>query len=94
MSPSAQQRRELYYSGHVQGVGFRYTACRIAQGYQVTGFVRNLSDRRVHLVVEGPSDEIDRFLDELSGKMSDFIRNVVIDRLAPSGGFQSFSIQH
>jgi acylphosphatase len=45
------QRREVHYSGHVQGVGFRYTTRSIARGYEVTGFVQNLEDGRVSRVV-------------------------------------------
>ena len=86
------QRRELYYSGHVQGVGFRYTAHRLAQNYDVTGFVRNLPDRRVHLVVEGRSSEINRFLSDLRREMAGNIRHVDTDTLAPSGGFSAFEI--
>ena len=49
-----RRQREVYYAGNVQGVGFRYTARCAAAGLDVTGFVRNLPDGRVHLVVEGP----------------------------------------
>ena len=94
MSHSALQRRELYYSGHVQGVGFRYSTHRIALRYQVTGFVMNLPDRRVHVVVEGTKEEIDRFLGDLSERMGDFVRNIVEDRLAPTGEFDSFGIRY
>jgi acylphosphatase len=94
VSHSALQRRELYYSGHVQGVGFRYSTHRIALRYQVTGFVRNLPDRRVHLVVEGSKEEIDRFLGDLAEKMGAFIRNIVVDKMAPTGEFDSFCIRY
>ena len=47
-------RRHCYFSGRVQGVGFRYTSRNIAINYDVTGFVRNLPDGRVELVAEGP----------------------------------------
>ena len=46
-------RATVQYSGDVQGVGFRYTAVTIARGYNVSGYVQNLSDGRVRLVVEG-----------------------------------------
>ena len=94
VSHSTLQRRELYYSGHVQGVGFRYSTHRIALAYQVTGFVRNLPDRRVHLVVEGPKEEVDGFLGDLSERMGNFIRNIVDDRMAPTGEFESFCIRY
>ena len=45
-------RREVYFSGQVQGVGFRYTVMRIASTLEVTGHVRNLPDGRVQLIAE------------------------------------------
>ncbi len=43
----------IFYSGHVQGVGFRYTAKTVAAGFEISGVVRNLSDGRVELIAEG-----------------------------------------
>jgi acylphosphatase len=42
-----KQQRTVRFSGMVQGVGFRYTACRIAGRYDVTGYVKNLHDGSV-----------------------------------------------
>ena len=53
MTASGAEQREVYYSGRVQGVGFRYTVRSLASRMAVTGFVKNLPDGRVHLVVEG-----------------------------------------
>lgn len=63
-SPERTQRT-IRFSGHVQGVGFRYTVEQIARGFAVTGFVRNLSDGRVELVAQGTTVEIDRFVGEI-----------------------------
>ena len=46
-----RKRATVFYSGRVQGVGFRYTAREIACGYELTGYVRNLDDGRVELIV-------------------------------------------
>ena len=43
----AKIRKHFYFSGHVQGVGFRFQACRIARGLGLTGYVQNLWDGRV-----------------------------------------------
>ena len=48
----------IFYSGHVQGVGFRYTVKSVAAGFEVNGTVRNLPDGRVELVAEGDSGEL------------------------------------
>jgi acylphosphatase len=47
---SSAQRRRVLYTGHVQGVGFRFTVRELAQRFAVTGFVRNLSNGKVELV--------------------------------------------
>ena len=56
-----RSRLHVFYSGRVQGVGFRYTARNVAMGYEVTGFVRNLPDGRVELVAEGATEELESF---------------------------------
>ena len=43
----------VYVSGYVQGVGFRYTAIRQARNLGITGWVKNLHDGRVELLLEG-----------------------------------------
>ena len=54
--------KRVYYSGRVQGVGFRYTAQGLAADYTVAGYVRNLPNGDVELVAEGPADQVDAFL--------------------------------
>jgi acylphosphatase len=51
----------VFYSGRVQGVGFRYTVQSITPGFEVAGTVRNLDDGRVELIVEGEREELDAF---------------------------------
>ena len=51
----------IWYSGRVQGVGFRITVCRVATGYEVTGTVSNLPDGRVELIAEGTREELEAF---------------------------------
>jgi acylphosphatase len=93
VSESSLQRRELVYAGNVQGVGFRFTAQRIAQGYKVAGFVRNLRDGRVQLAVEGQPQEIDAFLDDVQTRMRGYIRDVTENETTPAGGISGFEIR-
>ena len=93
MSESSLQRRELVYSGNVQGVGFRFTAQRIAQGRKVAGFVRNLRDGRVQLAVEGQPQEIDAFLDDVQTRMRGYIRDVTENETMPAEGISGFEIR-
>ena len=88
------QRRQCTYSGNVQGVGFRYTTQTIARGYDVGGFVRNLPDGRVELLVEGSAEELDRFLGELAEQMAGHIRSVDCDRRPALGEFAEFAIRY
>lgn len=64
----------VFYSGDVQGVGFRATAVSIARMHPgVRGWVRNLSDGRVELFADGHADAVDAFLDSLRRYMADHI---------------------
>lgn len=64
---------KLVYKGHVQGVGFRWTTDRIAASYEVCGYVRNLPDGTVELVVEGKEDIVKNFLNHLENEMTNYI---------------------
>jgi acylphosphatase len=57
----SREQLQIYYSGRVQGVGFRYAAKALAAGFEVTGIVRNVPDGRVELVIEGQRGELEEF---------------------------------
>jgi acylphosphatase len=84
--------KRVHYSGQVQGVGFRLAARRLAQGFPVAGFVRNLSDGRVELVVEGQAADVDAFLTDVAQTMADYIHDQRVEDLAIQG-FQDFVIR-
>ena len=73
------QRTRVLYSGHVQGVGFRATTRGLAGNYDVVGYVKNLSDGRVELLVEGDKTDIAALLKaverELGRHISDRVRH-------------------
>jgi acylphosphatase len=87
-------RRTTIFTGHVQGVGFRYTTQQLARGFDLTGYVRNLPDGNVELVVEGEAPEIDRFLEALTEKMNSFIRNRRDTDSPAQREFEDFSVRH
>jgi acylphosphatase len=87
-------RKSVHFSGRVQGVGFRYTGRNIAQQYKVTGYVRNLPDGRVELVMEGAEREANAVLEEIRRKMSGFIRGVTVETSPAQGDFEGFAIRH
>ena len=89
-----QQRREVYYSGRVQGVGFRFTVRALAGRFAVAGFVRNLPDGGVHLAVEGSAGEIDRFLEAIQAEMRHYIAATQQTVSPATGRFNAFEIRH
>ena len=58
-----QQRVRLLVSGKVQGVFFRQALKVVAKKNNVSGWVRNLKDKRVEVVLEGDSKSIDLVID-------------------------------
>ena len=87
-------RRTCYFSGRVQGVGFRYTVHNLAMPHNVRGYVRNLPDGRVELVMEGPESDMDQLVDAIRRKMSPFIRRVDTHVEPARNTFTGFSIKH
>ena len=60
-------RKKIFFEGRVQGVGFRYTAAWIARELGLTGWVRNLTDGRVEMEVQGYMEDIGNLLARLQG---------------------------
>ena len=87
-------RKTIHFSGHVQGVGFRYTAQAIAQDFAVTGYVKNLADGRVKLEVEGEAMEVERFVEHIHDRMGAYIRNVETSTAPATGEFKDFRVTH
>ena len=86
--------RQVFYSGRVQGVGFRYTVKRLASGFEVTGWVRNLPDGRVELHAAAfDEEELTAFLDAIkTSSLGGNIREAVENEAAPESGLRGFSI--
>jgi len=93
-APRESVRRTIRYSGRVQGVGFRYTARETAAGFRVTGYVQNLEDGRVLLVVEGAADEVERFCSALATAMQRNITATDVDDERAAAKFSDFTIRH
>jgi len=84
--------RMVHYSGEVQGVGFRATAVDIAKDYPVTGWVKNLADGRVQLLVEGKEEDVKRFLLAVRKRWPKNIEKEQVEEKTPAGKFRNFSI--
>ncbi len=83
----------VVYSGRVQGVGFRYTAKSVANGYIVTGTIRNLPDGRVELLAEGEKLELEEFRRAIrDAGLEHFIEAEDVHWSDAKGGFRGFEI--
>jgi len=89
-----KHRRECRFSGRVQGVGFRYTVQNLAMQYDVLGYVRDLPDGRVELVMEGSPQEMEGLLQDVSRKLSDYIKGLDLTVADATGEFDQFAIRH
>lgn len=86
-------RVAVYYTGRVQGVGFRYTAKRVAAGFEVTGVVRNLRDGQVELVAEGAKGELQAFQQAIrDSEVGGLIRDEKAQWGEATGEFRGFEI--
>lgn len=83
----------VLFTGHVQGVGFRYSALQIAKEFEVAGFVCNLPDGRVQLEAEGRPKEVAAFITGVEERMHGHVRKTerVAGRRVPQ--FSGFIIK-
>lgn len=87
------ERITAYFSGHVQGVGFRFTVLEIVPNFPgVTGTVRNLSDGRVEMVAEGARAALDGLLDAVQRQMRSYISATEVRRGPATGEYAGFDI--
>ena len=90
-----RKRIHVFYSGRVQGVGFRVTAEETALHYGVVGWVKNLRDGRVELIAEGEEEVLEQFLETIrTGAMKNFIRGEEILWSGPTDTFDEFEIRY
>lgn len=87
------QRFHLYFSGRVQGVGFRFTARYLANKHSIKGWVMNLAGGGVELEIEGKKDDLNSFLKDLQDEFKDYIIDFKREELPFSGKFKDFQIK-
>lgn len=86
---------QVFYEGTVQGVGFRWSVRNIAKGFDVTGWVRNLSDGRVELQATGTEDEVRAFLEAIiQSELHGLIRKQTESKLPEPIAGRGFEIRH
>ncbi|MFC1509637.1 acylphosphatase [Candidatus Omnitrophota bacterium] len=90
----AYKRIHVFYSGRVQGVGFRYTARNIASHLGLNGWTRNLMDSRVEVICEGEENKLKEFLANVkNGLLGDYITSADVRWEKPTREFSSFDIK-
>jgi acylphosphatase len=90
MGESSTIARLVQYRGTVQGVGFRYTAMSIARHYPIAGWVCNLADGSVEMLLEGPAAEVEACLQEIRSYWGAMITSESIEPCEPArlSGFE------
>jgi len=88
-----QKQIHAYYSGRVQGVGFRFTAEHIAGELGVTGWVKNLPDGRVEIVAQAKEDTLREFLEKIDQYFSRYISGAQVEWQGVVGEFREFDVK-
>ena len=90
----ATHRAHVYYTGRVQGVGFRYTAEGFALEERLLGWVRNLPDGRVELICEGSKEKIEVLFDRImKSALGRHIKNAHVSWETPTQEFSDFTVE-
>lgn len=87
-----KKQLHAYFTGRVQGVGFRFTCQDIAREMGITGWVKNLTDGRVEVLAESEEEKVSEFFSRLKHYFSRYIQDAQADLQGASGEFSDFSI--
>lgn len=85
-------RETAFFTGRVQGIGFRYSTLQVAKGFEVAGWVRNLPDGRVEMQVEGTAGEIDAFIRAVEETMDGYIKKTERSSVRAAPSLKGFTI--
>lgn len=80
--------QHVVYHGRVQGVGFRLTATHIARNFPVSGYVKNMPNRTVELVVRSTPATLERFLKAIDEQFAGDIDSREIREATPNECFE------
>jgi len=84
--------KHIIFTGNVQGVGFRFTAHRIANRHDLAGFVRNVPNGTVEMLVQGQPEGIDNCIKDLEDSFAGYIRKTKIEEVPSDPKYTSFKI--
>jgi acylphosphatase len=83
----------VFYSGRVQGVGFRFTVESIARNLEVAGWVKNLRDGRVEIMAEAEEGILKDLLERINKYFSHYIRQADVEWAPAAGEFKDFGVE-
>ncbi len=93
-APANPVRLTARFEGHVQGVGFRYTAVGLAENLGITGYVMNLMNGDVELVAEGPDADLRALLQKIqSSHLGRYILRLDQQWTPARGGLDGFGVR-
>lgn len=86
-------RAHVFIQGKVQGVYFRQNTMILAARYGVTGWVRNLKDGRVEVILEGSEIDVGKVIEWCRvGPAKAIVNDFVIEYESYIGEFQEFKV--
>ena len=84
--------KRIIFAGRVQGVGFRFTAHRMANRHQLTGFVRNLPNGTVEILAQGRPEDIDDCIGDMKEAFAGYMRETRIEETTCDPQYADFRI--
>jgi acylphosphatase len=84
--------KHIVFVGNVQGVGFRFTAHRIANRHDLTGFVHNLPNGNVEMLAQGKPEDIDNCILDIKDSFAGYIRDTKIEEVPSDPKYTNFKI--
>ena len=87
-------RWHIYFSGRVQGVGFRFTSRQVAGRFDVAGWVKNLPNGSVEMVVEGSSDQLEQYVAAVAESTHGHVADMQVTKSKATGEFTEMEIRH
>ncbi len=85
--------RQHFFPGTCKVSGFRYSVLQVAKEFEVSGFVINLPDGRVHLEAEGEAGEVAAFITAVGERMHGYIRKIERSERRRNALFVGFEIR-
>ena len=87
-----QPAKNIIFTGHVQGVGFRFTSLRIARRYSLVGYVKNIPGSSVEMLIQGPPNNVQACIRDISEAFDGHIKQTNIKDITPTATYTAFDI--